>query len=131
MKYGILSLLLLANVGYADTITNYITIVGNIPQMELKPDPQSQAWANSARQIIAATDETIAQTLIVMNAMSTKQGKPIFCIPNQTIITPAIMDDTIKKTYTYLTQSGTNTKEMPLSEVAMLGIIKLYPCKTV
>ncbi len=34
---------------YADTIDHFINIANNIPQMEMKADPQSQAWARSAR----------------------------------------------------------------------------------
>lgn len=131
MKYYILLLLLFTKLLFADTIGNYITIANNIPSMELKPDEHAQAWVRSARTILAATDETIIETLVIMNATAAKQGKPIFCLPpNQTItISTDQADEIIKKTYNDLAQKGIDIKNMSVSEVAMLGFIKVYPCK--
>ena len=49
---------------HADTIKNYINIANNIPQMEIKADPQAQAWARSARQILNVTCESIQETIL-------------------------------------------------------------------
>ena len=52
---------------HADTMGNYMSIAGNIPLMEIKADPQAQAWARSARNILILTSESIIESLNLAN----------------------------------------------------------------
>src|SRR5436189_129249 len=63
MRFLLISLIFICNQLHADTIDNYMSIATNIPQMELKADPQAQAWARSARHVLTITCESIAETL--------------------------------------------------------------------
>ena len=56
-----LFILLLSCYAKADTIDNYMNIANNIPQMEMKADPQAQAWARSARHVLDVTSESIGK----------------------------------------------------------------------
>lgn len=115
---------------YADTIASYMTIANNIPTMELKPDEQSQAWARSARNILISTNETIAQTMLFMNAIAVKQGHPIFCMPDQTTIDAKMLDEVIRKTYYEIEKKPGASQNMTVSEVAVVGMLARYPCNT-
>lgn len=44
MRLLFISLILASGYLQADTINNYMNIANNIPQMEMKADPQAQAW---------------------------------------------------------------------------------------
>ena len=76
-RFIVLFLVLSANV-CADTIDHFMNIVNNIPQMEMKADPQSQAWARSARTVLILTSESIAETLVLSNESAKQQGTPLF-----------------------------------------------------
>ena len=129
MRYLIILLVLISNLAQADKIKNYIEISSSIPQMELKADPHSQSWARSARNIITSTDETILQTAVLMNSLSAKQGKPLFCFSNNTKIDNKTIDTIIKNTYRDLVAQGkANVNNMSVSEVAVIGIANKYPC---
>ena len=85
---------------YADTIDRYMNIVNNIPQMEMKADPQSQAWARSARTILVLTSESIAETLALANENALRLGSPLFCLPppgNQ--LNAIMLHELIQETY--------------------------------
>lgn len=114
---------------YADTVGNYMTIVHNIPSMSMKPDEQSQAWSRSARSILTSTDETMAQTIVSMNSLAAKQGKPIFCFSPGVPFDAAAVDDLIQKTYAELVKTqGTSVATMPVSDVLMIGMSSKYGC---
>ena len=55
MHFVLLGLFFICGGLQADTINNYIDIANNIPQMEIKADPQAQAWARSAHHILTIT----------------------------------------------------------------------------
>lgn len=79
--YLFLMLSILSFLVKADTIDHYINISNNIPQMEMKADAQSQAWARSARNVLIITAESIAETLTQANDLAKSQGRQLFCLP--------------------------------------------------
>src|SRR3990167_10258076 len=83
----------------ADTIEHYINIYDGIPKMEVKADPQSQAWARSARNVLSITCETVAETLLQANELSKNQGKPLFCLPISTQLNSITMNELIVQAY--------------------------------
>lgn len=129
MRYVILLLSTLFTSAHADTIDHYMNIVNNIPKMEVQADPQSQAWARSARNILALTSESIAESLMLANESATSAGRPLFCLPQNTQLTAQIMNDLIQQTYGELSSQQSDKNKLTVSQVALLGISKRYPCQ--
>lgn len=128
MRFVIFGLMFICEGLYADTIDNYMNIANNIPQMEIKADPQAQAWARSARHVITITCESIAETLIQANEVAKNQGKPIFCLPATAQLNPINLNDLIQQTYKELSSQQSDKNKMTVSQIAWLGINKKYPC---
>jgi hypothetical protein len=84
---------------YADTIDHFMGIASNIPQMEMKADAQSQAWAKSARTVLILTSESIAETLTLSNQTATEQGSPLFCLPATVQLSGESVSDLILLSY--------------------------------
>lgn len=129
MRFILLCLTAVVGHLHADTINNYMNIANNIPQMEIKADPQAQAWARSARHVITITCESIAETMIQANEVSKNQGKPIFCLPAGTQLNPLILNGLIQQTYKELSSQQSDKDKLTVSQVAWLGVNKQYPCQ--
>lgn len=127
MRFIILALCLICNTTNADTIEHYMNIANSIPRMEMKADSESQAWARSARNVLLLTCDSIADTLLLTNETAKQKGYPIFCMPNSGKIDPSYLNNLIQKTYKELNDNNKNTKTV--SEIALLGISKEYPCQ--
>lgn len=113
----------------ADTIEHYMNIVNNLPQMEMKADSDSQAWARSARNILMLTSETVAESLILANKESEKKGSPLFCLPAGEKLSNSAVNELIKNTYMTISSAPQDKNQMSVSQVALLGMQKQYPCK--
>ena len=114
----------------ADTIDNYMGILSAIPQMELKADPQAQAWARSARNVLTITNETIAETLLQANTKATLQGSPLFCLPPNVTLNAEAMNDIIAQTYRDISSQQSDKNKMTISQIAYIGVTKLYACQS-
>lgn len=126
----ITTLLFLVSINaYSDTIDHFMNIVNNIPQMEMKADSQSQAWARSAHNILALTSESISESLVLANDSATRAGKPLFCLPVNTQLTAELVNNLIQQTYRDISSQDSDKNKMTVSQVALLGISKRYPCQ--
>jgi hypothetical protein len=115
---------------HADTIGHYINITSNITQMELKADSESQSWARGARNVITLTCESILESLNIANKISSETGKPMYCMPPNTTITSMALDNMIQDTYRNISSQAKDKDQMSVSQVALLGLQKTYPCKS-
>lgn len=113
----------------ADTMEHYMNISNSIPQMEMKADPQAQAWARSARNVLIITDESIAETLTQANELAKAQGKPLFCLPQGTTLNAITLNGIILQTYREISSQQSDKDKMTVSQVAWLGVTKKYPCQ--
>lgn len=113
----------------ADTIDHFMNIVNNIPQMEMKADPESQAWARSARNILALTSESIVESLMLANESATTVGKPLFCLPPGANLKAEDISGLIQQTYRELSSQQSDANKMTVSQVALLGMSKKYACQ--
>ncbi|MGQ3887897.1 phosphatase [Legionella sp. CNM-1927-20] len=113
----------------ADTINHYMNIFNNIPKMQMKADPQAQAWARSARNILILADESIAETLAQGNELAKNQGRPFFCLPTGTNLTAETLHDIIIQTYNSLSSQQSDKNKMTVSQIAWLGVMQKYPCQ--
>lgn len=129
MRLLAIALVLIHSASYADTIDNYMKIASNIPVMEMKADAQAQAWARSARHVLTITCESIGETLAQANEVATQQGRPLFCLANGTQLNPIIMNDLIQQTYKELSSQQSDKNKMTVSQIALIGVSKRYPCK--
>ncbi len=129
MRFLFLALFLTSSLVSADTISNYMNIANNIPQMEIKADPQSQAWARSARHVLTITCESIAETMLQANETASTQGKPLFCLPKEVQLNSIVLNDLIQQTYKELSSQQSDKDQMTVSQVALLGVSKKYPCQ--
>ncbi|MFO8924253.1 phosphatase [Legionella pneumophila serogroup 1] len=129
MRLLFISLILASGYLQADTINNYMNIANNIPQMEMKADPQAQAWARSAHHVLTITSESIAETLIQANEAAKTQGKPIFCLPQGVQLNSFVMNELIQQTYKEISSQQSDKDKMTVSQVALLGLSKKYPCE--
>jgi hypothetical protein len=124
----IILLLITSMNAYADTMDHFMHIAESIPKMEMKVDPRSQAWARSARNILVLTSESVSESLVVANDAATKAGKPLFCLPRGTRLTGTDINELIQKTYRDLSSQTRDKNKMTVSQIALLGISKQYPC---
>ncbi len=115
----------------ADTIANYMNIVNNLPQMEMKADSDSQAWARSARNILMLTSETVAESLILANQEADKKGASLFCLPAGEKLSNSAFNELIKNTYLGISSTLQDKNQMTVSQVALLGMQKKYPCNKI
>jgi len=129
MRRMTLLLLLISANTWADTIDHFMNIVNNIPQMEMKADPQSQAWARSARNVVTLTSESVAESLIFANETASRAGQPLFCLPVNVQLNPDVMSNLIQQTYAEISSQASDKDKMTVSQVALMGITKQYPCK--
>nr|WP_058526850.1 hypothetical protein [Legionella erythra] len=106
-----------------------MNIANNIPQMEMKADPQAQAWARSARNVLTITSETVAETLMQANELAKTQGRPLFCLPNGVSLNAVTLNGIIMQTYNEISSQQSDKDKMTVSQVAWLGVAKAYPCK--
>lgn len=130
MRRIIFLLLMTANSLYADTIDHYMNIVNNIPQMEMKADPQSQAWARSARNILALTSESIAESLTLANEAAARSGQPLYCLTSNTPLSSDEINNLIQQTYREISSQESDKNKMTVSQVALLGLRKKYACSS-
>ncbi len=112
----------------ADTIDHYMNIVDNIPRMEMKADAESQAWARSARNVLVLTSESIGESLMLANDTASRQGTPLFCLPGNTRLNGVMLNELIQQTYHDINSQQSDKNSMTVSQVALIGIAKLYPC---
>lgn len=129
MRYVLLALGLLASTAQADNIGNYMSIADNIPQMEIKADAQAQAWARSARHVLTITCESIAETLEQTNQIAANHGAPLFCLTEGVQLNSIMLNELIQQTYKELSSQQSDKDQMSVSQVALMGITKKYPCK--
>lgn len=130
MRGLILCFMLLTNYVFADTIKSYMDIANNISQMEMKADPQAQAWARSARHVLTVTSESIQETLIQANEVGKAQGHPIFCLPPGVQLSSFTLNELIQQTYKEISSQQSDKDSMTVSQVAWLGVTKKFPCQT-
>jgi len=114
---------------HADTIKNYMNIADNIPQMEVKADPQAQAWARSARHVLTITCESIAETMIQANEIAKNHGTPMFCLPPSVQLNAPTLCGLIQQTYKEISSQQSDKDAMTVSQIAWLGASKQYPCQ--
>ncbi|MDP1604317.1 MAG: phosphatase [Legionella sp.] len=114
---------------HADTMNHYMNISNQIPQMEMKADPQAQAWARSARSIMVITNESIAETLTQANELAKAQGKPLFCLPLNTTLNAMTMGGIILQAYRDNSSQQSDKDRMTVSQMAWAGVTKAYPCQ--
>ena len=129
MRHIIYLCMLLSVNAYADTIDHFMNIANKIPQMEMKADPQSQAWARSARTVLILASESIAETLLLLNDNARQQGNPLFCLPVGQELSAATLNDLIQQTYKDIYSQQSDKDKMTVSQVALLGITNKYPCQ--
>lgn len=113
----------------ADTMEHFMNISNQIPQMEMKADPQSQAWARSARNILIITNESIAETLMQANELAKNQGNALFCLPFGATLDATTLNGIILQTYRDISSQQNDKNKMTISQVAWLGVTKTYPCQ--
>lgn len=130
MRYLLFLIVIISTHLHADTIDHYMNIAGNIPQMEVKADPQAQAWARSARTVLMLTCESVVETLTLANESATQMGKPLFCAPLNPPLNATILNDIIQQTYREISSQQSDKNKMTVSQVALLGLSRRYPCQS-
>lgn len=113
---------------WADTIDHYMNIVNGIPQMEMKADQQSQAWARSAHTVLNLACDGIIDALLLANEKAKEQGHPLFCMASSAQLSPEMLNQLIQQTYRAMPNPQAEKDKMTVSQVALLAMQKQYPC---
>lgn len=116
---------LIANLSFADTIGQYMTVANNINRMEMKADAEAQAWVRSARNVLLLTSESIWESLSIANDNANHQ---LFCVAKDTNISAETMTDLIKSSYQQLNMPESEKSQLTVAKVALLGLQQKYPC---
>lgn len=124
-KMILLLFILCPTITLADTLAKYAAIAKNIPTMEMKADQQSQAWARSARSVLAVTDEAIAQSIVAMNKIAEKNGGPLICVPPETTLDRDIVHNILAKRIQAMQPDDAN---LTISQVVIGELSDQYPC---
>ncbi len=122
------TLLTITSMSYADTIGRYMNIANNIPKMEMKADKQAHTWARSARTILSLTSESIAETLMLANQAAGEHGAPLFCMPAGISLNALMLNELIQQTYREISSQESDKNNMTVSQVALIGVARKYPC---
>ncbi|MDR3441589.1 MAG: phosphatase [Legionella sp.] len=130
MRLLLIGFIFLSHSVNADTIKNYMNIANNIPQMEVKADPQAQAWARSARHVLTITCESIEETMMQANEIAKQQGKPIFCLPDGVQLNSITLNELIQQTYKDISSQQSDKDSMTVSQIAWIGVGKKYSCQS-
>lgn len=130
MRLLLIGFIFLSHCVNADTIKNYMNIANNIPQMEVKADPQAQAWARSARHVLTITCESIEETMLQANEIAKQQGKPIFCLPDGVQLNSITLNELIQQTYKDISSQQSDKDSMTVSQIAWIGVSKKYSCQS-
>lgn len=130
MRIFLIGFMFLAHTVNADTIKSYMEIANNIPQMEVKADPQAQAWARSAHHVLTITCESIAETMTQANELAQRQNNPMFCLPPGVQLDSAKLNNLIQQTYKEISSQQSDKDSMTVSQVAWLGVAKQFPCQS-
>lgn len=128
MRYITLLLLMICHQSFADTMNHFTSISSNISKMEMKADPQAQAWARSARNVLIITAESIAETLMQANEHAKAQKAPLFCLPAGQELTAKVLISLIEETYQNLPSQQSDKDRMTVSQVAWIGVRNAFPC---
>lgn len=115
---------------FADTIDNYASIANHITSMEIKADRDAQTWARSARNVLAITNESIAETLIEANRIATNEGHPIFCLTKDTTLDASIIKSLLEKALKTNPELQNDKTRPTISVVATNAVRDAFPCKT-
>jgi len=129
MRVVIFCLFFICHSAFADTMLHFMNIANQIPKMEMKADPQAQAWARSARNVLIITCESIAETIIEANDYAKKQGTPLFCMHDNNSLSATVLNELIQKTYKELAVPQKQKDSMTVSQLAWVAMQKNYPCK--
>ena len=121
-------LLCITHPAFTDTIGRYINIANNIPKMEMKADKQAHTWARSARTVLNLTSESIAETLMLANQTAKEQGSPLFCMPSGIALNALSLNEIIQQTYHEISSQESDKNNMTVSQVALMGVTRKYPC---
>ncbi len=127
-KSALLLGLAIAPFCHSDTMNHYMDIVNNIPKMEIKADGQAQIWAKSARNVLILTCESVAESLVIANTVASQQGQPLFCLPGTVQLDGGMLHDLVQQTYREISSQESDKAKMTVSQVALLGLTKTYPC---
>lgn len=114
----------------ADTIDNYASISNHITTMEMKADRDAQTWARSARNVLAITNESIAETLTESNRIATSVGHPIFCLTKDATLDASTIKTLIEKSLKANPGLQNDPARPTISVVATNAVREAFPCKT-
>jgi hypothetical protein len=109
----------------ADTLGKYASIAKSIPTMQLKADPKSQAWARSARSILAVTDEAIAESIDAMNTISKNNGRPLICMPESKPIDSTMVHTLLAE---LISKMAPDEASKNISAVVVSKLNTSFPC---
>jgi len=128
MKQLLCFALALSASAHADTMDHYMNIVNQLPQMEIKADPESQTWAKSAHTVITLACDSILESLLLANDVAKQHGKPLFCLPPGANLTSEQLDTLIQKAYRETSANLTDKDKLTVSQIALMSLQKAYPC---
>jgi hypothetical protein len=112
---------------FADTLASYMDIEKQIPQMQLKADLKSHAWARSARKIIVMHDDAVTESINEMNLLAKAKGEEIFCMPSGEKVTAEQIHSLILAYSNKV--PAEEQKSISVAKVAILALKERYACR--
>lgn len=122
-------LLLVMNNGNAGSMGAYLQLSNAANLGVNSGDMKVLLQAGMVKEMLQASDQTIAETIVLMNAQAKLQGHPVFCPPNGFELSGAVVRMINQKEFT---QSGMPLNEklkIPVATFTVYGLAKMYPCK--
>lgn len=118
------SKLLAANMGTTIDLMHSINQLEHLPH---KNAYEKQAITDSLN-MIAASDQTMAETIMLMIAESARERKPIFCVPTDFDLSANSVEQLIMQGYDRSELPIEEKQAMPAATFAITELHRIYPC---
>ncbi len=66
---------------------------------------------------------------MLSNETAKQLGTPLFCLPPSVQLSATLLNDLIQQTYRDISSQQSDKDKMTVSQVALMGLRKQYPCQ--
>lgn len=117
-------------ISVATNMGNYLDLMDSIELFENLSNNQTYESdvINYSRKMINATNQTIAETIMLIVAESEDNKKPIFCFPEDFYLDSSVIAQLVAEGFNNSKLPINRKRSMPVALFAIIELHKKYPC---